>query len=141
MGEVLDKLLWLIVGACVTYVLQRLLAARNEKRPKIRTYRFSFRGFPNSHKALFFPGLTEELWEAKIPPRLRDHCITVVVFIESVGNGVAKDVRLTVDAKNNSGIAAHTFLVDKAVICERLETKKVEDKRLVATQGERTMNR
>ena len=47
-------------------------------------------------------------------------------------NGIINDLKVTVDAKNNSGIVTHTFLVDRTAICERLETKTEEDKRLIA---------
>ncbi|MFH1921298.1 MAG: hypothetical protein ABIP48_15645 [Planctomycetota bacterium] len=132
MGENFEKLIWLIVGACVAYVLQRVLAWRNEKRGRIQTFQLAFRGFPDFHKQLFFEGLTPEVWNTQIPPHLRDHCITFVFYLESTGRAVIKDLRVTVDAKNGSGIAAHKFLVERTVICDRLKIEQTEDKRLIA---------
>lgn len=133
MGDIFDKIIWLIVGGTVTICVQRILAHLNEKRSQFRIYRLAFKGFPDFHKQLFFKGLTTDIWERHIPMHLRDHCITFVFFLESIGRAVAKDVRWTVHAINGSGIAAHMFLVEKTAICGRLETKKKEDKELIAT--------
>ena len=127
-----EKVVWLVVGACVAYVLQRVLAWRNEKRGQVQTFRLAFPGFPDVHKQLFFKGLTPEIWDTHIPSHLRDHCITFVYYLVSTGQAVIKDLNLTVDAKNGSGIAAHQFLVEKTVICDRLEIEKIEDTRLIA---------
>ena len=120
-----------VVTFCVTLCAQRVLA--RDKRSQFRIYRLAFRGFPKYHRRLFFDGLTDEVWEAKIPSHLRDHCITFVFFLEAVGRAVAKDVRVAVHAKKETGIVAHQFLVAKTAICGRLQTKTVDDKELVAT--------
>jgi hypothetical protein len=97
-----------VVTFCVTLCAQRVLA--RDKRSQFRIYRLAFRGFPEYHRRLLFDGLTDELWEAKIPSHLRDHCITFVFFLEAVGRAVAKDVRVAVHAKKGTGIVAHQFL-------------------------------
>ena len=112
--------------------MQRLLARRNEKKARFHVHGLAFRGFPEFHPNLFYRGLPEEIWR-EVPSELRDHCITFVYFIQSVGTAIAKDVRWTVHAKNGSGIVAHQFLVERSAICGRLETKETEDKERVFT--------
>ena len=132
MGEVVEKLLLLVAGGAVTFLVQRVLAHLNERRSRLRVSRFAFRGFPEFHRQLFFDGQTDEVWQNQIPPHLRDRCITYIFFLESIGRAVAKDVSIAVHAKNGSGIVAHKFLVERTAICGRLETSAVEDKELVA---------
>lgn len=128
-----EKVLLILIGGAVTFVVQRVLARFNEKRCRLRVFRLAFRGFPEYHRKLFFHGLSNEIWNTKIPPHLRDHCITFVFFLESAGRAVAKDVKITVHAKRGTGIVAHRFQVAKTAICSRLETKEVEDKELITT--------
>jgi hypothetical protein len=127
----LEKVAFLIVGGAITILVQRINTRINEKRGRIEYFQVAFRGLPESHRQMILPGLTNALWQS-IPPEMRDHCITFVFFMESVGRAVIKDVRITVDAKGGSGIVAHQFQVARRVMCERLETKEVEDKRLIA---------
>jgi hypothetical protein len=127
-----EKAFFLVVGGLIAICVQRISARLNEKRGRVHYFRLVFRGFPDAHKCVLFPGLTSEIWESKVPAGLRDHCMTVAFFMESVGRAVIKDLRVTVDAKNGSGIAAYQFAVAKSVICDRLETKEVEDQRVIA---------
>jgi hypothetical protein len=131
--EMLEKIALLLIGGIVTFVVQRLLASRNEKKAKFQIHSIAFRGFPDFHRQLLYKNFSNDVWEQAVPSELRDRCITFVCFFDSVGTAVAKDVRMTVHAKNGAGIVVHQFLVDRTAICGRLDTKQNEDKELVCT--------
>ncbi|HUY88100.1 MAG TPA: hypothetical protein VMV10_05170 [Pirellulales bacterium] len=135
MSGALERLAWLLAGGVITLLFQIVSARLNEKRGRLRWFSVPFRGFPDFHKRLFFDGLTADVWESRIPPRLRDRCITFVFYIESVGRGTIKDLRVTLDARNGAGIVAHKFLVEKTIVCDRLNTETIDDKRLIAKWG------
>jgi hypothetical protein len=123
MAELLDKLGFLLLGALVTYVVQRILHERHEKSKVIKTGKIAFRGLPESHLFLF-RGLTKELWEAKIPPELREQYLTVVYFLVSTGRGVINDLRLRLRVPPHGNILSYQFQVEHEIICGRLDERR-----------------
>lgn len=131
MYEVAKNLLLLLVGALITFGIQRLLHTVHEKTKKVSFCKLAFRGHTGFHNQVF--GIEEEVWRTKFPPHLRDSAMTYVFFVESSGRGTITDLRIRIDAKNGSGIGPWQFQVDSTVKCERLTTTSDADKRLVAT--------
>jgi hypothetical protein len=134
-AELPEKVLIAVLGGVITLVVQRIQAALNERHSSFHVHRLAFRGLAPFHQQLFWNGLTDEIWQTRVPAHLRDTAVTYVFFVKAVGKAVAKDVRVTAHARNGAGIAAHMFLVDRTAICERLTTRTEEDRQLVATWG------
>jgi hypothetical protein len=135
LSDFTEKVVFALIGGGITLLVQRIQTALNEKRSRFQVHRLAFRGLAPFHQQLFWNGLTDDIWQKHVPTHLRDTAVTYVFFVKAVGRAVAKDVRVTVHARNGAGIAAHMFLVDRTAICERLTTSTEEDRKLVGKWG------
>lgn len=131
MNEYLDKIVFLLFGGVVALVVQQIFYKLHEKTKIIKVRQIAFQGLPDSHM-FFFDGLTKDMWEKAIPSEIRDNCITVIYFLMSAGRGVIKDLKITLETKNNGDIASYQFQVDRQIICERLSESKPSPSRLEA---------